>query len=77
MVSARLSFFIMAWMNLALPCSCSPRGTSLRQHVKDMAHPTSLDGSVGEYERKTQSPMIWINLHKTDLSSAQSNSGGG
>ena len=40
----------------------------IRQQVKDTAHRTSLEASLGEYERKTQSPMIWMNLHKTDLS---------
>ena len=72
MVSARKSVFMLVFMSVSVPCFCAPRGTALRQQVKDMAHPTTLDTSLGEYERKTQSPMIWMNLHKTDLSSSQS-----
>ena len=75
MMSAHKSVFLLAFMNASVPCFCAPRGTALRQQVKESAHPTTLDTSLGEYERKTQSPMIWINLHKTDLSSAESNSG--
>ena len=72
MFSARKSVIVLALMSLSVPSFCAPRGTSLRQQVKDAVHPTSADSSLGEYERKTQSPMIWINLHKTDLSSSQS-----
>jgi hypothetical protein len=75
MISTRKSVFMLAFMSVSVPCFCAPRGAALRQHVKDMAHPTTLDTGLGEYERKTQSPMIWMNLHKTDLSSSQSTSG--
>ena len=71
MFSARKSVIVLALMSLFVPSFCAPRGTSLRQQVKDAAHPTNVDSSFGEYGRKTQSPMIWINLHKTDLSSSQ------
>ena len=54
----------------------SPTGNSLRQNVKDIAYPTSSESGLGDYERKTQSPMVWINLHKTDLTSPQANPGG-
>ena len=70
MVSTRISVFIVALLSVSVPCFCAPRGTALRQQVKDMTYPTSSDSGLGEYERKTQSPMIWINLHKTDLSSS-------
>ena len=75
MTSARKSAFMLVFMSVSVPCFCAPHGTALRQQVKDMAHPTTLDTSLGEYDRKTQSPMIWMNLHKSDLSSSQSNSG--
>ena len=54
----------------------SPTGNSLRQNVKDIAYPTSSESGLGDYERKTQSPMVWINLHKTDLTSPQASPGG-
>ena len=50
-----------------------PTGNSLRQNVKDIAYPTSSESGLGDYERKTQSPMVWINLHKTELTSPQAN----
>jgi hypothetical protein len=74
MISARKSVFMLAFMGVSVPCLCTPPGTALRQQVKDMTRPTTLDTSLGEYDRKTQSPMIWVNLHKTDLSSSHSNS---
>ena len=75
MISARNSVFMLAFMGASVPCFCAPRGPALRQHVKDAAHPSTLDASLGDYDRKTQSPMIWMNLHKIDLSSAPSNAG--
>lgn len=71
MMSARKNVFIMAFVSVSVPCLCAP-GSALRQNVKDVVHPTTLDASLGEYDRKTQSPMLWMNLHKTDLSSTQS-----
>ena len=70
MRSSLTSVFIMALMGMSVPCFCAPLGAKLRQQTKDVVHPISSDTSLGEYERKTQSPMIWINLHKTDLPSS-------
>ena len=76
MFPTRISVFVVALMSVAVPCFCSPGGVSLRQQVKDLSAPTSPDSGLGEYERKTQSPMVWVHLHKTDLSSSQSMPGG-
>jgi len=45
---------------LALLAPCSALGAELPPGV----------GPIGEYERKTQSPMVWLRLRKTVLDSA-------
>ena len=77
MFSGRKSVIMFAFMTLPVPCFCAPRGTALRQAAKNIVYPKTSDSSLGEYERKTQSPMIWVKLHKTELSSSTSVAGVG
>ena len=37
---------------------------------------SSMDGGAGEYGRETQSPMVWLNLRKSDLDAKLSGTGG-
>ena len=71
MLSSRALVSILALVGMSMPCFCSPHGANLRQQSKDVVYPLRSDASLGEYARETQSPMIWLKLHKTDLPSSK------
>lgn len=59
-------FFALAWQAEAL---VSQSFLSPQAFLKNVVRPSTSD-RVSEYERKTQSPMVWLNLKKTELPTA-------
>merc|ERR1712238_488395 len=67
MVPTRMSTCVLVLMCLSVPACGSQYGDAVRLHGKEMPSSSGSDSGLGEYERKTQSPMIWMKLRKTQL----------
>ena len=66
-MSSRKLVFLLAFQHAFFQCLCEPRGAALRQSAKEVVHPAKSETGLLEYERQTQSPLIWFNLHKSNL----------